>query len=373
MKIIHAISAGLWLAAGGFLPAEPTIPATAPAAPSAPLADPMAEALPILQAKYVDFAGLHYKAGDTLGDLASRADGRIRLITPGTVAPTPVLTAALPDGIAYCRLGSFTPKKDWADVLAGVKAMVDAQHTSGTVVDLRGNASDDYAGAAQVLSFLVPADASLRKYEAVRLGAKDGLPALPLLGEPLAAPFVVLTNGQTAGAAEALAACLKADGALVVGRATAGTGFEEDKLADGEILRFATALTPQPGDTMIRPVAPDIAMTVDDHNEKAALMLIREDHVLDVIQEQAKRNRMSEAALVNGQDPEWDTYLSSLEDAPVLLSLPRIHDPVLVTALDSVRAIRLSGVAADAPVVPTGTISQAAAANDAKPANTSVQ
>ncbi len=53
-------------------------------------------------------------------------------------------------------------------------------------------------------------------------------------------------------------------------------------------------------------------MTVDDHNEKAALMLIREDRVLDVIQEQATRKRMSEATLVSGQtrngtrtSPRW--------------------------------------------------------------------
>ena len=51
---------------------------------------------------------------------------------------------------------------------------------------------------------------------------------------------------------------------------------------------------------------------------------------------------MSEASLVQGQDPEWDDYLSSLEKGPVLLSLPHIHDPVLIAALDSLRAIRFS-------------------------------
>jgi hypothetical protein len=102
-------------------------------------------------------------------------------------------------------------------------------------------------------------------------------------------------------------------------------------------------------------------------------MLIREDHVLDVIQEQAERKRMSEATLVNGQDPEWDAYLSTLENTPVLLSLPRIHDPVLVTALDSVRAIRLSVSPVAAPAGGTAEPAAQAAANDAKPANTSVQ
>ncbi|HZZ57762.1 MAG TPA: S41 family peptidase [Opitutaceae bacterium] len=340
--------------------------------PAAPPADPTAEALPFLQARYIDFTGLHYKVGDKLSDLAARSNGKISLITPGTVVPTPILTAALPDEIAYCRLGSFTPKKDWAGLAADLNAMTASQHVLGVVLDLRGNASDDYAGAAQVLGFLVPADTSLLKYvPPPKAGAAPPAP-IPTLPH-LDGPFIVLTNGQTAGAGEALAGRLQSDGALVVGRATAGTRFEEDKLADGEILRFAMVFHRLPGDTMTRPVTPDIAMTVDDRNEKAALMLIREDHVQDVIQEQAARKRMSEASLVNGQDPEWDAYLATLEQTPVLLSLPRIHDPVLVTALDSVRAIRLSGSPMAEPAEgSTGPAAQAAA-NDAKPANTSVQ
>ena len=370
MKIIHAISAGVWLTAAGILAAEPTVPATAPVTPVAPPAsptDPISEALPFLQAAYVDFPALHYKQGDKLSDLESRAQGRISIIMPGTVAPTPILTTSLPDSIAYCRVGSFSPKKDWAGLAADLNALA-GTHVSGIVVDLRGNASSDYAGAAQMLGFLVPSDTALIKYEPA---PKAGVPnsTRPHLDGPL----IVLTNDQTADAAEALASRLQSDGALVVGRATAGTRFEEDKLPDGAILRFATALHRLPGDTMTRPVVPDLAVTVDEHNEKAALMFIREDRVLDVIQEQAPRKRMSEATLVSGQDPEWDAYLATLEQTPVLLSLPRVHDPVLVTALDSVRAIRLSGAPLAAPVeAATGPAAQAAA-NDAKPANTSVQ
>jgi hypothetical protein len=348
MKIFHAISAGFWLVAAGVLAAEPTVPATTPVTPVSPTVsstDPIAEVLPFLQAKYVDFPALHYKEGDKLSDLEIRAQGRISIIMPGTVAPTPILTAALPDGIVYCRAGSFTPKKDWGDVVQGFRSLVDAEHPVGAVIDLRSNASDDYNGAAQLLGLIVPGDTSLFKY---LITDKAGVMHLPLsiANRQLSGPFVVLTNEQTAGAAEALASRLQTDGALVVGRATSGSGFEEDKLPDGAILRFATALQRLPGDTLTRPVVPDIAVTVDDHNEKAALMLIREDRVLDVIQEQDARKRMSEASLVSGQDPEWDAYITTLEQAPVLLSLPRVHDPVLVTALDSVRAIRTSGASA---------------------------
>ncbi len=57
--------------------------ANAARAQRAGAADPIAEALPHLQAGYVDFAALHYKEGDKLSDLAARSDGRISLIMPG--------------------------------------------------------------------------------------------------------------------------------------------------------------------------------------------------------------------------------------------------------------------------------------------------
>ncbi len=100
------------------------------------------------------------------------------------------------------------------------------------MLDLRDNVSpDDYAGAAQVLAFFAPGDASL---------AAKGAPA-SVTPPHLDGPVIVLTNGLTAGAAEALAARLKIDGALVVGRTTAGTAFAQRKLSNGETLRFAIA------------------------------------------------------------------------------------------------------------------------------------
>ena len=237
----------------------------------------------------------------------------------------------------------------------------------GAVLDLRSaDSPDDYTGAAQVLSFFAPADTTFLKYLALK---KDGagLPNLPILGHEFNGPIVVITNNQTTGAAEALADCLKADGALVVGRETPGRValFDEQKLSSGQVLRFATGNIALADGTPLwgHPLAPDIDVDVDDHNEKAALVLIRDNRVDDVIQESAERHRLSEAALVKGQDPEWDAYLSSLEQKPVLLSLPVIHDVALVRALDSLKAIRLSE-----RTIPTQTT-----ANAALPASTSVQ
>jgi len=329
----------------------------APASVDPAVADPLAEALPILQTKYPDFNALDYKPGDRLSDLIARSNGKISLSAPGTAPaaiPSPSVPVTLPDNILYWRLASFTPEKSWPD--AGAQLQQAAPSAVGIILDLRSNvAPDDYRGAAQVLGFFAPNDNTHFRSGSAKADDHAGDSPVRLPGGPSSfhSPIVVLTNNQTTGAAEALATCLKADGALVVGRATAGRMgmFEEQRLSTGQVLRFfvspagsdesaAVIQMPPHALTWNQPVTPDIALTVDDQAEKAALDLIRDNHVLDVIQESAERHRMSEASLVQGRDPEWDDYLASLEKGPVLLSLPRVHDTALISALDSLRAIR---------------------------------
>jgi hypothetical protein len=322
--------------------AGPLLWADSPAVVSSPVADPVAEAVPILQASYPDFPALHYKDGDHLTDLIARSNGKISLVAPDVIGPVPIITAALPDGILYWRLASFTPRKDWADLAGELRTMIDDRHVVGAVLDLRSNMTpDDYAGAAQVANFFVPGDSTFFKYLPQKGDSFVHMP-LTIPDHQFQGPLVVLINDQTTGAAEALSSCLKANGALLVGRATTGTSsfLEEHKLTTGQILRFMVA-QPNVSDAG-QPLVPDIALTEDDHTEKAALTLIRDNHISDVIQESAERHRLSEASLVKGQDPELDEYLTSLERKPVLLSLPVIHDTVLISALDSLRAIRLS-------------------------------
>jgi hypothetical protein len=370
MNILQLVLLSLLVLSGPVLLADP--PAVAPAAAIQPAAiqgaDPLAEALPILQSNYVDFKTLNYKHGDHLSDLIARSNGKIRLDPPETAERIPIITAALPEGVIYWRLASFRPKKDWTDLAGDLKTMIDFPHAVGTILDLRSTiAPDDYAGAAQVASFFVPGDCALYKYLPQKGDGVFHLPA-SILDREFQGPLIVLTNGQTAGAAEVLAACLKAEGALVVGRTTAGKAslFQAYELSSGQILRIAVAQTFLADGTPLvgHPVTPDIAPTVDDHSEKAALTLIKDNQILDVIQESAERHRMSEASLVHGQDPEWDDYLASLEGRPVLLSLPVIHDVVLISALDSLKAIRLS----QRPSPPAQ-----ATADASPPASTSVQ
>jgi len=349
MNIVKLALVSLLLLTGPALLAEP------------PAVDPLAEALPILQAKYVDFKALDYKQGDHLSELITRSNGGISLSVPETVSgPLPIITTTLPGGIIYWRLASFTPEKSWMDMATQLEQA--APSATGIILDLRSNvAPDDYHGAAQALKFFAPEDSALSKYDAIGIDHGGPVP-------PTRMPMVVLTNNQTTGAAEALAACLQADGALVVGRATRGKAavFEEQKLSSGLVLRFAVATISLADGTPLwgHPLVPDIALTVDDRAEKGALVLIKDNHILDVIGESPERHRMSEASLVQGEDPEEDDYLASLERKPVLLSLPVIHDEVLIRALDSLKAIRLS----QRPSPPAQTT-----ANASSPAASSIQ
>ena len=227
---------------------------------------------------------------------------------------------------------------------------MDAPGAEGIVLDLRSSvAPDDYAGAARLAGFfvpnqkalfsLVPEAASADSVQTFRSAASG-----PLFHQPV----VVVTNRQTTGAAEALAACLKAQGALVVGRATSGKAadFAEQKLSTGQVLRFAVARVrlADGADLWNHPVVPDISLTVNDQTEKAALNLIGQNGVLDVIREASERRRMSEAALVQGDDPEWDEYLEAHEKKtkPLHPAAAPVQDVVLINALDSLKAIEVS-------------------------------
>ena len=298
----------------------------------APARDLIGEALPILQKSYADFSGLNYQASDKLADFVTRSKGGIELVASRPPAPAAMFATTLPDGVIYWRAPSFLLPggKNPADLAAQLKQPA----TRGLILDLRSNtAPDDYDGARR---WLAMTDTVL--------------------------PRIVLTNRRTTGAAEALAGCLQAHGAVVVGQATAGqvAAFAEAPLSSGQMLRYRTTPDPQHDPLMAfrfrdekpvwgQPVMPDVTPNVDDHNEKAALVLIGDNRIDEVIGESPARHRMSEAALLKNQDPEYDNYLASLEDKPVLLSLPVVHDAALIAALDSLKAIRVSQIDAPAP------------------------
>jgi hypothetical protein len=294
------------------------------------------ELLALLRANYVDFAKLPRK-DDNLEGLIAQSKGGLSVVSV-PAATARMFSTVLPGNVVYWRVESFTPATSWQDLAA----QANQSDSPGLVLDLRSNATpDDFSGAMRVAAFMSQGQPGL-----VVPGATMADPASVtacLHGHPT---IVVLTNRETRGAAEALAASLKEHGALVMGEATEGRAaiFREVPLGTGGMLRYATAhvYLADGTDLWDHPVVPDVTTAANVKDEESALALIDRNQVADVIGEANSRHRMSEAALVQGQDPEQDEFLASREKAATALpAVPARRDVALVEAIDSLKAIRI--------------------------------
>ena len=147
--------------------------------------------------------------------------------------PTRMYSAVLPDNTIYWRAGSFTPATTWDDLTAQTNRT--AATASGLILDLRSNTTpDDFAGALRVARFLSKGQPGLN-FRQKRLHLASFRTSDVLQGSPM---VIVLTNRETRGAAEILAASLQAQGALVMGGATRRQG--------GHFLRSAAGLRQRP-------------------------------------------------------------------------------------------------------------------------------
>ena len=307
----------------------------APVYPTLDLDSSKPQLLALVRANYVDYSKINYKGND-LGQVIAQSQGGVS-VTPAPAASSKMFGTTLPGNVIYWRAGSFTPATSWADLTA--KTNDAAANASGMILDLRSNtAPDDFGGALRIAAFLSRGQTGLTFQQAAfQIPAVTGT----LHGQPM---LVVLTNRQTQGAAEILAAALQARGALVMGEETTGKAaiFQEVPLSSGSVLRYATSHVYLSNGTDLwnRPVVPDVTTTADSQEEAGALALIDRQQVSNVITEDAPRHRMSEAALVKGQDPEQDAFISSHEQA-VVAQAPVTRDIALVEALDSFKAIRV--------------------------------
>jgi hypothetical protein len=316
----------------------------APSYPTLDLNSSKPEVLALLRANYVDYP--KYK-GDDLGQMIAQSNGGVS-VAPATASSSRMFSTMLPGNVIYWRAGSFTPKTTWSDLTAQTNKA--AAGAAGLILDLRSNTTpDDFGGALRIAGFLSKGQTGLTFHQAsfqVPAASDTGT----LQGRPM---LIVLTNRQTQGAAEILAAALQAQGALVMGEETKGRAaiFQEVPLNSGSVLRYATAHVYLSNGTDLwdRPVMPDVTTTSDSQEEAGALALIDRQQVNAVISEVTPRHRMSEAALVRGQDPEQDAFIASHEQATPAPQAPVTRDTALVEALDSFKAIRVLQGQASSP------------------------
>ncbi len=251
--------------------------------------------------------------------------------------------------IAYLRVGRVS-----AGLAAGLREayqrVAGTNKLNGAVLDLRFAGGDDYAAAADV------ADLFLKK-EAPLLDWGNGVVRSKGKAEALVAPVAVLVNGQTAGAAEALAAVLRdAGAALLLGTRTAGQAMvaKEYPLSDGQRLRIAVApVRVGDGSALTADgVKPDISVEVNPQEERA--------YYGDPFKEfprtnllagttiattgpgagtnRARRARFNEAELVR-EHKEGSNFDLDLPAPEGEAGKPSVRDPALARALDVLKGL----------------------------------
>lgn len=177
--------------------------------------------------------------------------------------------------------------------------------------------------------------------------------------------LLVLTDGETSNAAEAVAAVLKHRGvALVIGEPTRGLAvrYTEVKLDDRIALRYAGAemMLPDGSAVFKKGVSPAILIRTSPEEKRRAIDGSRGKSVKPFVTDRV-RPRFNEHALVRGGNPEMDDFVRRTAGKPLPGDEGQVRDVLMQHALDLLRAGDFAASAA---------IQWGSAASQGKPAGT---
>ena len=211
---------------------------------------------------------------------------------------------------------------------------------NAVVLDFRASpATNDFAVAAEFAKRFCPKNKTLftlRKTTArqERTFTSDRDPAYQGL-------IVVLADGDTTGAAEAVAGVIHIyDKSVVIGQPSAGRAVEYSdlKLPSGKLLRVAVgeAVLPEGHPLFPGGLKPDVAVEMAEADKREVFQTSKEKGMTPFVTENS-RPHLNEAALISGKNPE----LEALEAAQRRKAPEKsaVHDAVLQRALDLVTSI----------------------------------
>jgi hypothetical protein len=243
--------------------------------------------------------------------------------------------------IAYVRLGSLNS----ANLQALDKSLgTFAKKVNAVIVDLRSSGpANDLALAAEFAKRFCPRGKTiftLRKAAGRqdRVFSSDRDPVFRGL-------VMVLADGDTAGAAEAIAAALRFhDKALVIGQPTAGRAAEYSDLSlpSGKILRLAVAemISPEGRSLFTDGVKPDLPIDMSLADKREIFQLSSEKGMGPFVYESG-RPHMNEAALLAGTNPEVEAAEAAQQRRGRAPEKRSPHDPVLQRALDVITSLEV--------------------------------
>ena len=257
-------------------------------------------------------------------------------------APSAFYSEILDGHIGYMRLGSLNN----ANLQAMDKSLGNfaIKKVDALIVDLRASqATNDFAMAAEFAKRFCPKGKrlfTLRKTAARqdRVFNSDRDPAFRGL-------IMVLADGDTAGAAEAVAGVLRFyDKALVMGQPTAGRAVEytDLPLPSGKLLRVAVAemILPEGRASFPDGIKPDLPVEMS-LMEKRQIFRVSGEKGMGPFIYQPGRPHMNEAALLAGTNPEVEAAEAAQQRRGRSPEKPPAHDPVLQRALDLVTSLEI--------------------------------
>jgi len=257
-------------------------------------------------------------------------------------APSVLYSEVIGGHIGYLRVGSFNA----ANLQALDKSLSNfaTKNINAVVVDLRASqATTDLPLAAEFAKRFSPKGKTLftlRKpmVRQDRAFGSDRDPAFRGL-------VMVLADGDTVGAAEAIAAALRFyNKALIIGQTTAGRAAEYSDLSlpSGKILRVAVAEMISPDGRPLFPdgIKPDLPVEMSITDKRQIFQLSGEKGMGPFVYE-AGRPHMNEAALLAGTNPEVEAAEAAQQRRGRAPEKPPAHDPVLQRALDVVTSLEV--------------------------------
>jgi hypothetical protein len=257
-------------------------------------------------------------------------------------APTVFYSEVIGGHVGYVRIGSLNA----ANLQALDKSLSNfaAKNVNAIIVDLRASpATTDLPLATEFAKRFCPKGKTvftLRKPTGRqdRVFGSDRDPAFRGL-------VMVLTDSDTAGAAEAIAAALRFyNKALVIGQTTAGRAAEYSDLLlpSGKILHVAVAEMVSPDGRPLFPegVKPDLPVEMSMADKQQIYQLSGEKGMGPFVYE-GGRPHMNEAALLAGTNPEVEAAEAAQQRRGHAPEKPPAHDPVLQRALDVVTSLEV--------------------------------
>jgi peptidase S41-like protein len=261
---------------------------------------------------------------------------------PSAGSPSVFYSEVIAAMIGYLRLGSLNTAN--LQALDKSLAAFGGKKVNALIVDLRASqATDDLALAAEFAKRFCPkgkAILTLRKPTGRqdRVFNSDRDPAFRGM-------VMVLADGDTAGAAEAIAAALRSyDKALVIGQPTAGRAAEYSDLPlpNGKVLRLAVAEMISPEGRSLFPdgVKPDLPVEMSVADKRQIFQLSGEKGMSLFVYETG-RPHMNEAALLAGTNPEVEAAEAAQQRRGRAPEKLPPHDPVLQRALDVITSLEV--------------------------------